>query len=148
MKENPRDFNGAAKLFLVIAAIRLVMASFTNFQLIQINSMLGFPTEMYAMDIVFSILAVAAIVFTMMKKRWGLIALMLIAVVEVFAGVPDVAPSYAFVLGQQVGEFIITYGLFLIAMCFRKNGLSGWVSMLASEDYVRAHVKSSDKMPE
>lgn len=73
---------------------------------------------------------------------------MLIAVVEVFAGVPDVAPSYAFVLGQQVGAFIITYGLFLIAMCFRKNGLSGWVSMLASEDYVREHVKSSDSMSE
>ena len=47
MKENPRDFNGAAKLFLIIAAFRMLMACIKNFQLISINSMIGYSSEMY-----------------------------------------------------------------------------------------------------
>ena len=124
MKENPRDFNGAAKLFLVIAAF-------------SINSMIGYSSEMYVPQIVFSLLSIAAIVFTMMRKRWGLIALLVIAFIEIFGTVPAGSLSYSYLLGQNIAEFVFNYGLFLIAMCFRKDGLSGWVSMLASEEYVR-----------
>ena len=149
MKENPRDFNVAANIFLVFAVIRLVKESFTTFLEIRIHNMLGFPTEMYVMEIVFNILAIAAIICTMMRKRWGLIALLFVAIIEMFATIPLGGKiTFAYHMGGQVAEFLITYGLFLIAMCFKTDGLSGWVSMLASEDYVRAHVKSSDKMPE
>ena len=148
MKENPRDFNGAAKLFLVIAAFRMLMACIKNFQLIRINSMIGYSTEMYLAQLVFSILAIAAIVFTMMRKRWGLIALLVVAVLEVFAMIPSGSLSYSYLLGGQVAEFLVNYGLFLIAMCFKKDGLSGWVSMLASEEYVIArHKEIMDDIP-
>ncbi len=30
----------------------------------------------------------------------------------------------------------------MIAMCFKRDGLSGWVSMLASEKYVKEHIKN------
>lgn len=53
MKENPRDFNGAAKLFLVLAAFRMLMTSIKNIQLIRINSMIGHSPEMYVPQIVF-----------------------------------------------------------------------------------------------
>ena len=139
MKENSRDFNGAAKLFLVIAALRMLMACITNFQLIRINSMIGYSSEMYTSQIVFSLLSIVAIVFTMMRKRWGLIALLVIALIEIIGTVPDGSLSYSYLLGQNVAEFVFNYGLFLIAMCFRKDGLSGWVSMLASEGYVLSH---------
>ena len=139
MKENSRDFNGAAKLFLVLAALRMLMACITNFQLIRINSMIGYSSEMYTSQIVFSLLSIVAIVFTMMRKRWGLIALLVIALIEIFGTVPAGSLSYSYLLGQNVAEFVFNYGLFLITMCFRKDGLSGWVSMLASEGYVLSH---------
>ena len=147
MKENSRDFNGAAKLFLVIAALRMLMACITNFQLIRINSMIGYSSEMYTSQIVFSLLSIVAIVFTMMRKRWGLIALLVIALIEIFGTVPAGSLSYSYLLGQNVAEFVFNYGLFLIAMCFRKDGLSGWVSMLASEDYVLAHQAKKEDRP-
>ena len=140
MKENPRDFNGAAKLFLVLAGFRLLMECIKSFQLIRINSMIGYSTEMYSAQLVFCILAIAAIVFTMMRKRWGLIALLVVAVLEVFAMIPSGSLSYSYLLGGQVAEFLFNYGLFLIAMCFKKDGLSGWVSMLASEEYVKYRI--------
>ena len=141
MKENPRDFNGAAKLFLVLAAFRMLMACIKNFQLISINSMIGYSSEMYTAQIVFSLLSIAAIVFTLMRKRWGLISLLVISLIEIFGTIPAGSLSYSYLLGQNVAEFVFNYGLFLIAMCFKKDGLSGWVSMLASEDYVLAHHK-------
>ena len=141
MKENPRDFNGAAKLFLVLAAFRLLMACIKNLQLIRINSMIGYSTEIYSAQLVFSVLAIAGIVFTMMRKRWGLVTLLVVAVLEVFAMIPSGSLSYSYLLGGQVAEFLVNYGLFLIAMCFKKDGLSGWVSMLASEEYVLARQK-------
>ena len=148
MKENPRDFNGAAKLFLVLAAFRMLMACIKNFQLISINSMIGYLSEMYAAQIVFSLLSIAAIVFTMMRKRWGLIALLVIALIEIFGTIPAGSLSYSYLLGQNVAEFVFNYGLFLIAMCFRKDGLSGWVAMLASEEYVTEHIKSGETSSE
>lgn len=147
MKENSRDFNGASKLFLVIAALRMLMACITNFQLIRINSMIGYSSEMYTSQIVFSLLSIVAIVFTVMRKRWGLIALLVIALIEIFGTVPAGSLSYSYLLGQNVAEFVFNYGLFLIAMCFRKDGLSGWVSMLASEDYVLAHQAKKEDRP-
>ena len=144
MKENPRDFNGAAKLFLVIAAFRMLMACIKNSQLISINSMIGYSTETCTAQIVFSVLSIVAIVFTLMRKRWGLIALLVIAAIEIFGSIPAGSLSYSYLLGQNVAEFVFNYGLFLIAMCFKKDGLSGWVSMFASEKYVLAHIKSDD----
>ena len=139
MKENPRDFNGAAKLFLVLAGFRLLMACIKNIQLIRINSMIGYSTEMYSAQLVFSLLAVVGIVLTMMRKRWGLVTLLVVAVLEVFAMIPSGSLSYSYLLGGKVAEFLVNYGLFLIAMCFKKDGLAGWASMLASEEYVLAH---------
>lgn len=144
MKENPRDFNGAAKIFLVLTAFRMLMACIKNIQLIRINSMIGHSSEIYAAQIVFSILAIAAIVFTMMRKRWGLIALLVIAIIEIFGTVPAGSISYSYLLGQNVAEFVFNYGLFLIAMCFKKDGLSGWVAMLASEEYVIKYKSTQD----
>ena len=147
MNENPRNFNGAAKLFLLVAAFRLLMVCIKNLQLIRINSIIGYSTGMNALQLVFSILAIAAIVFTMMRKRWGLIALLVVAVLEVFAMIPAGSLSYSYLLGGQVAEFLVNYGLFLIAMCFKKDGLSGWVSMLASEEYVLAHLTKIEAKP-
>ena len=146
MKENLRNFNGAAKVFLVIAAFRMLLSSVTLILQMQIINMLGYSTGTHLLKILFSVLAIVAIVFTLMRKRWALIALLIIAATSFFATIQYASNfSLAYQFGSQSAEFAINYGLFLIAMCFKKDGLSGWVSMLASEEYVLAHkVKKED----
>ena len=47
--------------------------------------------------------------------------------------------AFSYFLGTQFAYFIRDFGLFFIAMFFKKDGISGWASMLASEEYVEAN---------
>ena len=47
--------------------------------------------------------------------------------------------AFSYFLGTQFAYFIRDFGLFFTAMFFKKDGISGWASMLASEEYVDAN---------
>ena len=139
MKENLRDFNGAAKLFLLIPIFTSVTGIFTSISRIRIGAMLGYPVSGYVIQIIFSILVIAAAIFTLTRKRFGLISLLMIIVLKVFATYPGGNMAFSYFLGTQFAYFIRDFGLFFIAMFFKKDGISGWASMLASEEYVEAN---------
>ena len=139
MKENLRDFNGAAKLFLLIPIFTSVTGIFTTISRIRIGAMLGYPVSGYVIQIIFSILVIAAAIFTLTRKRFGLISLLMIIVLKVFATYPGGNMAFSYFLGTQFAYFIRDFGLFFIAMFFKKDGISGWASMLASEEYVEAN---------
>lgn len=140
MKENIRNFNTAAKLFLLIPVFRSLANIFESYSMVSIGNTLGYPTSSYVAEIVFSILVITSIVFTIMRKRYGLIALFTVLILRAFATYPiEGAVPFSYFFGTQVAEFIIGFGLFVIAMFFKKDGISGWASMLASEEYVSAN---------
>ena len=139
MKENLRDFNGAAKLFLLIPIFTSVTGIFTTISRIRIGAMLGYPVSSYALQIFFSVLVIGAAIFTLTRKRFGLISLLTIIVLKVFATYPGGNMAFSYFLGTQFAYFIRDFGLFFIAMFFKKDGISGWASMLASEEYVEAN---------
>ena len=138
MKENPRDFNGAAKLFLLIPILTSLTNILTTISKIRIAAMLGYPVSGYVIQILFSVLVIVAVIFTLTRKRFGLISLLAIIVLKVFATYPGGNMAFSYFLGTQFAYFIRDFGLFFIAMFFKKDGISGWVSMLASEEYVEA----------
>lgn len=139
MKENLRDFNGAAKLFLLIPIFTSVTGILTTISKIRIGAMLGYSVSGYVIQIIFSILVIASAIFTMTRKRFGLISLLTIIVLKVFATYPGGNMAFSYFLGTQFAYFIRDFGLFFIAMFFKKDGISGWASMLASEEYVEAN---------
>ena len=139
MKENLRDFNGAAKLFLLIPIFTSVTGILTTISKIRIGAMLGYSVSGYVIQIIFSILVIAAAIFTLTRKRFGLISLLTIIVLNVFATYPGGNMAFSYFLGTQFAYFIRDFGLFFIAMFFKKDGISGWASMLASEEYVEAN---------
>ena len=139
MKENLRDFNGAAKLFLLIPIFTLVTSILTTISKIRIGAMLGYSVSGYVIQIIFSILVIASAIFTLTRKRFGLISLLTIIVLKVFATYPGGNMAFSYFLGTQFAYFIRDFGLFFIAMFFKKDGISGWASMLASEEYVEAN---------
>ena len=139
MKENLRDFNGAAKLFLLIPIFTSVTSILTTISKIRIGAMLGYSVSGYVIQIIFSILVIASAIFTLTRKRFGLISLLTIIVLKVFATYPGGNMAFSYFLGTQFAYFIRDFGLFFIAMFFKKDGISGWASMLASEEYVEAN---------
>lgn len=149
MKENLRDFNGAAKLFLLIPILTSLTNILQTISKIRIWSMFGYPISCHVLQLVFSILVVTAVIFTLTRKRFGLISLLLIIVLKVFVTYPMGGNmAFSYFLGTQVVYFIRDFGLFFIAMFFKKDGISGWVSMLASEEYVEANTTRQEETKE
>ena len=110
---------------------------------ININSKLGFNNiDMYIVEIIFDFIILIASIFTFKRKRYGLILLVVLFITRMFATVPwsDNAHT-AYLLGGKMALFLRDFGLFAIAMCFRKNGISGWISMLASDEYLARSIQ-------
>ena len=139
MKENLRDVNGAAKLFLLIPILTSLTSILTTISKIRIAAMFGYPVSGYVIQIIFCVLVMIAVIFTLTRKRFGLISLLTIIVLKVFATYPGGNMAFSYFLGPQFAYFIRDFGLFFIAMFFKKDGISGWASMLASEEYVEAN---------
>lgn len=149
MKENPRDFNGAAKLFLLIPILTSLTSILTTISKIRIAAMFGYPVSGYVIQILFSVLVIVAVIFTLTRKRFGLISLLAIIVLKVFATYPvGGTMAFSYFLGTQFAYFIRDFGLFFIAMFFKKDGISGWTSMLASEEYVEANTTRQEETKE
>lgn len=143
MSNNIRDFNLVAKFFLGLAMFAVAIAIFTSFQKIGLNSFVGGNNSVLIIEIILDFLILIAAVLTFMKKRYGLIALTLLFVIRMFATVPSGGNiAYSYLLGGNMAIFIRDFGLFAIAMCFRKKGVSGWKSMLGSGQSSRCEVSS------
>lgn len=131
MDNNNRDFNAVAKVLLGLSMFAVTMAIITSFQKISLNSYIGRSNGALITEIIIDFLILAAAVLTFMKKRYGLIALSVLFVVRMFVTIPsggDIAYSYQ--LGGKMAFFLRDFGFFAIAMCFKKDGVSGWRSML------------------
>lgn len=136
-----RDFNLVAKILLGLSMITTGMAIF--------NSMLKFGFIEYAnvtvasliIEIVLDVLILIAGFAVFLKHRWGLIALAALFTIRMFATIPLDSTMYSYQLGGNMVHFFRDFGLFAIAMCFKKNGVSGWKSILASD-------KSSEEIVE
>lgn len=128
-----RDFNLVAKVLLGLSMITTGMTIF--------SSMLKFGYIEYAnvtvasliIEIVLDVLILIAGFAVFLKHRWGLIALTALFVIRMFATIPLDSTMYSYQLGGNMVHFFRDFGLFAIAMCFKKNGVSGWRAMLASE---------------
>lgn len=145
---NNRDFNVGAKLFLALTIFLLaksIFAYITQYDIAQMLDLAARQSQLITL-IGFNVLMIGAACAVYAKKRWGLIALLLLALVKMFVTNSSGAnASYAFCLGANIAVFIREMGLFLIAMCFRKNGISGWVALLASEKYIDKRMRDKSK---
>lgn len=133
-----RDFNSVAKLFLALSIFLLAKSILTYIAEYNVVSMLGFAAHQTQLIILIAInaLMIGAACIIYAKKRWGLILFLLLALAKMFVIVPSGINACAFNLGRYLASFIPETGLFAIAMCFRKNGISGWIAFFASEKYI------------
>lgn len=115
---------------------------FTNF----INMSIEANSAMNIVEIVFSILIIIAGICTFMKLRFGIIALTILFLARFVITISlNEVYDMAYYIGMKLPYFIRDFGLFAIAMCFKKNGISGWKSMLASKGYLQSNTNLTDK---
>ena len=125
-----RDFNLAAKIFLGMSVLDIVLNIINAYTKYRVAFVGG---ETLIIEMIINFMILIAIVFTFMKKRWGLITLTVLYVIRMFAIVSyrsDISVAYQ--LGGNIPYLIRDFGFFAIAMCFKKNGVSGWKSMLSN----------------
>lgn len=83
--------------------------------------------------IIFNIGILSTSFFTFLKKRWALISLIILHLARPFATISyNSNIDIAYQLGGTFMYLVRDFFPFAIAMCFRKNGISGWKSMLSS----------------
>lgn len=141
MDNTKRDFNSAAHFFLGLSMFATVMTIINSFLKIDLFG----SSNSLIIEIVIDFLILVAAVFTFMKKRYGLVALLALFIIRLFATIPSSTNiSTASYLGAHTATLIRDIGLFVVAMFFKKNGISGWDSMLASEEYVAKHTVLPD----
>lgn len=143
-----RDFNLAAKIFLGLSVVDIVLnivKAYTKYQV----TFTGGETLIIEMSI--NLMILIAIVFTFLKKRWALISLIALYIIRMFAVVSygtDISVSYQ--LGGNFVYLIRDFAWFAIAMCFKKNGISGWKSMLSNSIHTEeqsTHLEQTELPP-
>lgn len=76
---------------------------------------------------VFAFFIIAASICVINKSKGGLNALFALLVLRLFILVPfSSSVSYSYYFGQNLVEFLGTMMPFVLALCFKENGINGW----------------------
>ena len=127
-QEVKRDFNIAAKILLVLNLIGSIISIVTT-----TITMLNYHYYDEIFEIMFYVFVVAASIGTLFKQPGGLIVLIILYVVRLFIVFPGYGNApYSYIFGANIAYVMRDFGLFAIAMCFKKGGVSGWKSMLSN----------------
>lgn len=129
-----RDFNIVAKIILGLSMYMVIREIISCFSAITTYRLFGVENyENVIILIIINILILIAGGLTFLKKRYGLIALTILFLVRII----NINWSSDISIGNQfagtLAHFIRDFGIFAIAMCFRKDGVSGWRSMLSTK---------------
>jgi len=131
-----RDFNLAAKILLALSMFSVGVAIINGFSNISAQKHFIHHDNTLITEIVIDFCILAASVLTFMKKRYGLVALVTLFCIRT-GNIPSGGKvPYEYLLGGKCAHLFSDFLPFAIAMFFRKNGISGWKAMLASEDYL------------
>ncbi|WP_028907019.1 tetratricopeptide repeat protein [Xylanibacter ruminicola] len=134
MESCNRDFNLAAKIILAISLIiilREITSCITAYSSYALFG--GDNCWLIIVMIIINCLILVSGILTFARKSYGLIFLTFLYIIRlfVFNWGTDVSISEQFI--RNLIFFIRDFGIFAIAMCFKKNGVSGWYSMLSSK---------------
>lgn len=139
-----RDFNFAAKIVLGVSILFLILGIINNLMNYTAYSKFGngISHGHLLIEALLNFFLIVAAILIYGKKSYGLFAFILLAIIRVFVTIPSGTDvSYSYYLGGKTLLFLRDCGLFLICLCFRKNGISGWHSFFASDKFIEATYK-------
>lgn len=129
-----RDFNIAAKIILGLSMYMIFREIISCFSAITTYKLFGVDNyESVIILIIINVLILIAGGLTFMKKKYGLVALTILFLVRIFNFNWSSDISIWNQFAGTLAHFTRDFGIFAIAMCFYKNGISGWRSMLSTK---------------
>jgi hypothetical protein len=133
IKAQEKDFNLVAKILLAVSMATTGMAVFNCFLKLGYAEYTNISTASLTIEIVLNILILISGATIFLKNEWGLLAFSILLTTRIFALIPVESNMLFYHFGTNLVHFFRDFGLFAIAMCFKKNGMSGWESMFATE---------------
>lgn len=146
-----RDFNLAAKIILGFTSIFLVLEIVSNIITARTYNLGGFGslTSTLLSKSVIDILLIISAVLILRRSKGGLLLFIVFSVLRLFTGFAGESnASYAYLLGGNFVYFVRDFVPFAIAMCFKKNGISGWNAFFADDNFIESHFNSDDRHDE
>ena len=135
MESTKKKINLAAKIALGYAMIATIYAIVSRF--IELNSYRSFALDIpnrLVFEIIIDFLILVAATLTFMRKKVGLISLIILILLRIIVAIPSgISASSAKECGDIIGLTLRDFGPFLIAMFFRKDGVTGWASLFSTE---------------
>lgn len=130
-----RDFNIGAHIFLGLIIIEMVIESLTSYVSIKNQSYFGEVNYgLFLKHLLFNFLILISALYTFAKKPTALKLLIAFFILRAFICVPSTGALYSYYVGSNIATLLRDFGPFAIAMCFKKDGISGWKAMLASKE--------------
>ena len=142
-----RDFNLAAKILLGLTVLGCAVGIVTNIINFSSYSRLGIGGNQTHLlkEALMNALIIVSAVLIYRRNKYGLYLFLFLAILRVFVTIPTGTDiSYSYYLGGKTAYFIRDFIPFAIAMCFKKNGISGWKALTASDDYIETHTIIKD----
>lgn len=149
--EKKADFNLVAKFLLGLSIFAQIMNIINGAIKLDIDTIPGVDKSYITIDIIFSILIIISSILVFLRNKNGLIALILLYIVRIFVDVPtNTSISYAYNVGGNIALFARDFIPFAIAMCFKKDGISGWKAFFISNlssDRFRTDIDKGQPIP-
>ncbi len=138
METIKREMTNAAKFFLGLSLLSVLIDMFsigTQISIAPSANASSTSLYLYIRFLIDFLLLITGISVFMMKKA-GLIAFICLFVIRLFIFPFGTDVSTAYYIGSNFPKFVVDFAPFAIALCFKKNGISGWRAFLASDKLI------------
>lgn len=132
-----RSYNLAAKIFLAYLIVKQVTNIISNYSNLKICDYLGTEADNYIAVMIADIAIIIAACFSFKPRKYALISLIAILLIKSFAIFPSSnVSSYAsgYMFGRNLANLFVDFAPFAIALCFKKDGVSGWRAFFANRE--------------
>lgn len=127
MNPEKRDFNLAARIFLYLSLVANLILVISSFVKIRLNSSLEISTTQPVVNMLFTIAIIVTGMFIFRVSKIALSLFISLFIARLFI-VSSLGGGYGFAFNLGANMWLIIRDLlpFMIALCFRKDGISGW----------------------
>ncbi len=136
MGSTKREINLAAKIALGYSMIATIIGIINRF--VELNNYRSFALDIpnsFVAEIIIDFLILISATLLFFKKKVGLISIIVLILIRIITLVPTgINAESAKDFGDKIAVILRDFGPFLIAMFFRKDGATGWSSLLTVEE--------------
>lgn len=121
------SYNLAAKIFLAYFILEEIANIVRAASELKVSSYLGTSISFLIAEIIVDAILIIAAAFSFKPRKYALISIITLLAIKTFAIFPNGAiQGTGYAIGANLAYLIRDFAPFAIALCFKKDGISGW----------------------